>query len=68
MVGREHNTSAIYFGEYQNVGPGARVKHRSLHFNHIKSPTDASFCTIRNFLNGSYEFLCNEIPCNLDLM
>ncbi|WJZ86779.1 hypothetical protein VitviT2T_006205 [Vitis vinifera] len=62
----KNRTRSIYFGEYQNTGPGARLERTSPNFHHI-SLKDASSFTIRNFLSSTVWILCKDIHCKLDL-
>ncbi|PHT89103.1 hypothetical protein T459_04216 [Capsicum annuum] len=60
------NIEDIYFGEYNNIGPGANITGR-VKWARILSENDVSNFTVRNFLNG-HEWIPAEIPNALDLL
>ncbi|KAK6796609.1 hypothetical protein RDI58_004310 [Solanum bulbocastanum] len=60
------NTEDIYFGEYNNRGPGANMDGR-VKWTKILSEYDVSNFTVRNFLHG-HEWIPYEIPMALDLL
>ncbi|XP_015158223.1 probable pectinesterase 56 [Solanum tuberosum] len=60
------NTEDIYFGEYNNRGPGANMDGR-VKWAKILSEYDVSNFTVRNFLHG-HEWIPYEIPMALDLL
>ncbi|TMW98949.1 hypothetical protein EJD97_003270 [Solanum chilense] len=60
------NTEDIYFGEYNNRGPGANMDRR-VKWEKILSEYDVTNFTVRNFLHGD-EWIPYEIPMALDLL
>ncbi|KAM3250324.1 pectinesterase [Capsicum chacoense] len=59
------NKEDIYFGEYNNSGPGANITGR-VNWTRILSESDASNFTARKFLDG-HKWIPSKIPNTLDL-